>query len=240
MSHKHTPVQHPRPGMELWTAPHTQLMITHTPADLLTALWRQSPQTAVISAAISAAAAAPAQGQRRAWWPAISLSSDVQVASAVAEQLTSALPAAMRPVVPEASVVVAAALHAASMVDWPPITIAHLLDSRSTATFAELLAGSGSEDLTLDLAAVAGDLAPGRDAVVDAAAEAVMPLVTEQSIVSGPGSGGRGPGPFDELRCPTGTDAVCIDASSTLGAVVADRCRYLARAAGLRRQETAA
>lgn len=234
MSHKHTPVQHRQPGMELWTAPHTQLMITHTPADLLTALWRQSPQTAVISAA------APGQGQRRAWWPAISLSSDVRVASAVAEQLTSALPAAMRPVVPEASVVVAAALHAASMVDWPPITIAHLLDSRSTATFAELLAGSGSEDLTLDLAAVAGDLAPGRDAVVAAAAEAVMPLVTEQSIVSGPGSGGRGPGPFYELRCPTGTDAVCIDASSTLGAVVADRCRYLARAAGLRRQETAA
>ncbi|ORM35507.1 hypothetical protein BFL43_09305 [Williamsia sp. 1135] len=225
-------MQH-EPGIELWTAPHTQLMITHTPAALLAAPWRHCPQTAVVSAASTAG------GQRRGWWPAISLSTDVRVAGAIADQLTSALPDAMRLVVPEASVVVAAALHAASMVDWPPITIAHLLDSRSTATFAELLAGSGSEDLALDLAAVAADLTPGRDAVTAAAAKAVLPLVTEQGIISGPGSAGRGPGPFYELRCPTGTDAVCIDASSTLGAVVADRCRYLARTAGLR-QETAA
>lgn len=169
----------------------------------------------------------------RAWWPAISLSADLRVAGAVADQLTAVLPTQMLTAAPEASVVLAGALHAASMVDWPPVTVTHLLDSGSIATFVELLAGSGADDMALDVSAAAGALSASRNAVLAAAAFAARPLVVEQHIISPPVSAAvRGPGPWYELRCSAARPLVCIDARTALGRIVADRALYLGAVAG--------
>lgn len=228
---------------ERWSGGGTTLFIAHRANAVLFAGREEPHGVAVISArqpagenGVRACWPAPAH-LTSGWWPAVSLSSDSRVASAIADQLTCELPVHMRWVSPEASVVVAAALHAASMVDWPPITIAHLLESGSVATFIELLAGGGSEDLALDLSAVAGDLAPDRESVLLAASAAVSPLVADQGVISGPGVGVPGPGPFFELRCTPTDDgsprAICIDATSTLGAIAADRARHLAQSEGM-------
>ena len=49
-----------------------------------------------------------------------------------------------------------AALHAASLVNWPIVTLTHLLDAGAVPTIVELLAGAGENDALLRADALAG------------------------------------------------------------------------------------
>lgn len=123
----------------------------------------------------------------RAWWPLLDQCCDRRVADVVADHLTRDLPPSLVHVIPEAATLLAGALHAASLVGWPTITLTHILDSGAVATVTELLTGQ-DESFALDVAAAAGPSAAENGRVIAAAAIAAQQLHHGEGLITGPGA----------------------------------------------------
>ena len=163
----------------------------------------------------------------RTWWPLIEQCWDERLAAVAADHLTRDLPANLRLVTPEATTLLAGALHAASLVNWPIVTLTHLLDAGAVPTIVELLAGAGENDFALDVASVAGPTAPEAELVTQAAALAARHLEYARHLITGP------PGHTPHVRVPAlaGHQAptVCVhdDQSPVAGLIIA-RLRHVA------------
>lgn len=163
----------------------------------------------------------------RTWFPLIELCWDACFAGAAADHLTRDLPQHLRLVTPEATTLLAGALHAAALVNWPVVTLTHLLDAGAVATIVELLAGADEEEFALDVAAAAGDTAPDRHHVVQAAALAAHQLLHGETMVTPPHPMSR---PVTALLADATPATIIVhDDGWALAGLVIARLRYLAQ-----------
>lgn len=162
----------------------------------------------------------------RTWFPLIESCWEESIACVAADYLTRDLPGYLRLATPEAATLLAGALHAASLVNWPVVTLAHLLDAGAVSTIVELLVGADEEDFGLDVAAAAGPAAPDRHHITHAAALSAHHLLHAEPMVTPTGSASR---PVTALLA--GPDSVTIavhDDGSAIAALIIARLRYLA------------
>ena len=206
---------------------HPTVLVAPTRTALAAHL-RLAPNATVISPDPAAGSA-----DRRAWWPLLDVCADQSVAATVADHLTRDLPSTLRFAIPDAATVLTGALHAAALVGWPPVTVAHILDAGAIPTIVELLGADGDDDLALCVAAAAGDLAPDRDLVRYAAALAGRSLVSVAAAITGPtrptgcyDAGGNGV--WREVRGARSSTVIVHTDDTALGHVIADRVLLLA------------
>ncbi|WP_150116659.1 hypothetical protein [Williamsia herbipolensis] len=194
----------------------------------LAAQLRLNPDATVISPDPAAVTA-----DRRAWWPLLDVCADQSVAATVADHLTRDLPSNLRFAIPDAATVLTGALHAAALVGWPPVTVAHILDAGAIPTIVELLGADGDDDLALCVAAAAGDLAPDRDLVRYAAAVAGRSLLAAAAAITGPTGGydAGGSGVWREIRGARSATVIVHTDDTALGHALADRVLLLAATA---------
>lgn len=166
-------------------------------------------------------------GYRRVWWPLLEECWDRRVADAAAERLTRQLPCHLRAVTPEATTLLAGALHAASLVGWPTVTLTHILDSGAVPTIVELL-GCQDEELAADVAAAAGEMAPEAALVRTAAAYAAQQLHHGELMLTGPGAARPG----DVLAGPQRPVVVVFDDHSPVATLILSRLTFVAHAGG--------
>ncbi|MBT0568616.1 hypothetical protein [Williamsia sp. CHRR-6] len=193
----------------------------------LAAYLRMHPAATVISPDPAAVTA-----DQRSWWPLLDMCADQSVAATAADHLTRDLPANLTLAVPDAATVLTGALHAAALVGWPPVTVAHILDAGAIPTIVELLGADGDDDLALCVAAAAGDLAPDRDVVRHAAALAGRELLAAAAAITGPTRGydTGGNGVWREVRGAQSSTVIVHTDDTALGHVIADRLFLLASA----------
>lgn len=179
----------------------------------------QSRPVAVLSAD-------PSISGPRTWFPLIESCWEESIAGVAADYLTRDLPRYLQLATPEAATLLAGALHAASLVNWPVVTLAHLLDAGAVSTIVELLVGADEEDFGLDVAAAAGPAAPDRHHITHAAALAAHHLLHAEPMITPSGSASR---PVTALVAGAEpvTIAVHDDGSATAALIIA-RLRYLA------------
>lgn len=175
------------------------------------------------SCRITVASASPLPGLDvpHSWWPLIDECWDRRVADVVADHLTRDLPPSLHHFTPEAATLLSGALHAASLVNWPVVTLTHLLDSGAVATIIELLGGQDPES-ALDVASVAGSTCPDAGRVIAAAAIGAQQLHHSESLITGPGSVRSG-----VLAGPPSDVVAFVDDGSTVAGLVLSRLRYL-------------
>lgn len=162
----------------------------------------------------------------RVWWPLIEQCWDARLASVAADYLTRDLPANLRLMTPEASTLLAGALHAASLVNWPIVTLNHLLDCGAVSTVVELLAGADEQELALDVASVAGPTAPDAELVVQAAALAARHLDVARALITGPQPGS--PRQLVGGLAGEPTPVICVhDDFSPVAATIIARLRHV-------------
>lgn len=158
----------------------------------------------------------------RAWWPLLDQCTDRRVADVVADHLTRDLPPSLVHLTPEACTLLAGALHAASLVGWPTITLTHILDNGSVATIVELLSG-GEDEFALDVAAAAGPAHPESARVITAAAIGAQQLHHSEGLITGPGNPLPG-----SILAGAATPIIGVhDDGSTVARLVLSRLRFL-------------
>lgn len=199
----------------------TQIVVCRTRASVDAVIAAHRPgEVSVISARTDLA------GATRAWWPLIEQCWDARLASVAADYLTRDLPPNLRLLTPEAATLLAGALHAASLVNWPIVTLTHLLDSGAVATIVELLAGADEHELALDVASVAGPTAPEAEVVVRAAALAARHLDHARLLITGPDAQRSPQQRWGLAGAPT--PVVCLhDDASPIAALIIARLRHL-------------